>query len=74
MKYYGKGMREMKKEIVKLKCTRSDCGIDFTVGVVDEKEDQEQRKQDIIHEIESLSFQLLYEINKLKELLKDRFL
>lgn len=24
----------MKKEIVKLKCTRSDWGIDFTVGVV----------------------------------------
>ena len=28
----------MKKEIVKLKCTRSDCGIDFAVGVVDEKD------------------------------------
>lgn len=59
----------MKKEIVKLKCTRSDCDIDFTVGVVDEKEDKGQRKQDIIHEIESLSIQLQNEINKLKELL-----
>ena len=47
----------MKKEIVKLKCTRSDWGIDFTVGVVDEKEDKGQRKQDVIHEIESLSIQ-----------------
>ena len=35
----------------------------------DEKEDKGQRKQDIIHEIESLSIQLQNEINKLKELL-----
>lgn len=49
----------MKKEIVKLR----------KFEMVDEKEDKEQRKQDIIHEIESLSIQLQNEINKLKELL-----
>ncbi len=49
----------MKKEIVKLR----------KFEMVDEKEDKGQRKQDIIHEIESLSIQLQNEINKLKELL-----
>ena len=39
------------------------------IEIINEEEDKEQRKQDVIHEIESLSIQLQNEINKLKELL-----
>lgn len=44
-------------------------GLLWKFEIINEEEDKEQRKQDVIHEIESLSIQLQNEINKLKELL-----